>query len=300
MALTKEQLQARKIGGSDVATILGLNPYKTAYELWGEMTGVIERVNLDDNDAVAAGNIFEDAIGQFYAHKRGKAEGCEIKLRKSNVTLTHPKYKWLTGHIDRSIAGEKRGLEIKNVHWRLGHLWGKQGSDEVAEYYLPQPHTYMLILDYPLWDVAAYFGGSDIRIYTVQRDPEFDEIIINTTHDFWYENVLKGIPPELDYASGQALEALKRFYPGTDGTTIQSEDSLLPWVEVMNQAKEKVSQYEKAADIAKAHILEFMGNAAVLQLPNGNQFTRKLTTRKAYTVEENSYIDFRFKKSKGD
>ncbi|HFC9341278.1 TPA: YqaJ viral recombinase family protein, partial [Enterococcus hirae] len=40
----QEWLEDRKkgIGGSDVATVLGLNKYKSPYQLWLEKTGQIE------------------------------------------------------------------------------------------------------------------------------------------------------------------------------------------------------------------------------------------------------------------
>lgn len=40
----QEWLEDRRkgIGGSDVATILGLNQYKSAYQLWLEKTGQVE------------------------------------------------------------------------------------------------------------------------------------------------------------------------------------------------------------------------------------------------------------------
>ena len=38
MGLTAEQLEIRKtgVGGSDIAVLLGLNPFKTTHELWLE------------------------------------------------------------------------------------------------------------------------------------------------------------------------------------------------------------------------------------------------------------------------
>ena len=47
--MTREEwLEARKngIGGSDAATILGLNPYKTTIELWEEKTGKREAEDI--------------------------------------------------------------------------------------------------------------------------------------------------------------------------------------------------------------------------------------------------------------
>lgn len=50
----KEWLEERKkgIGGSDAATILGLNPYKSNIDLWAEKTGKKEPPNISDKPYV--------------------------------------------------------------------------------------------------------------------------------------------------------------------------------------------------------------------------------------------------------
>lgn len=290
MMLTAEQLQNRKIGGSDVATILGLNPYKTAEELRLEILGRLP--GFEGNEATEAGEIMEEGIRQLYAKRTGR------EVRRSHVTLAHPKYDWLTCHIDGRIVGEKRGLECKNIHWRMARYWGAEGSDEVAEYYLPQVHTYLLVMDFPVWDVAAFFGGSDLRVYEVQRLKEWDDIVVEATHDFWYRHVLEDVPCEISPEHPHALDAIARIYPGTNGETVDLSE-LEHWHKVLQDSKRIAKQYDDAADIAKAHILRAMGEAAVGTVPGGS-YTRKVVKRKGYFVEDSEYVDFRFKAAKAE
>lgn len=290
--LTDAQKTNRKVGGSDIATILGLNPYKTAEELRLEILGRLP--GFEGNDATEAGNIFEPAIADYYSHLTGR------KLRRSNITRVRPEYPWLTGHIDRDVVGERVGLEIKNVHWRMAPKWGKPGTDEVPDYYLPQPHTYMFLWDYPEWDVAAYFGGSDLRIFTVHRDPEWDEIIIDASRQFWEVNVLQDVPCDIDPEHPAAESAVKRIYPGTDGSITMLPDSIEHWHQVRLEATEEAKRYSMAADVAKLHIMKAMGQSAIGKLPSGGTYTRKLVTRKGFTVEPSSYIDMRYSTPKPD
>jgi len=296
--LTTDQLQARKIGGSDVATILGLNPYKTPLELWAEKTGRIEPENLDDNEAVEAGNVMEDAIATLTAKRMSRRLGREIKLRRCNLTLSNPKYPWLTAHIDRDVVGEERGVEIKNVGWRMARDWGEQGTDEIPDHYLPQPHTYMLVKDYPVWTVSSYFGGSELRLYEVERDKSMEEVIVEETHKFWHEHVLKDVEPAFDPGHKAASKALKRLYPGTNGAELKADAALEHWRAVYEDACAAKARYDKAAELAKDHILYSMGEAAVMRFADGSTFTRKKVLRKAYVVEATEYIDGRLKKPK--
>ena len=59
----EEWLKLRKIGGSEAAIILGLNKYKTAYQLWLEKTGEIIPEELD-SEAIHFGNVLEDVVAK--------------------------------------------------------------------------------------------------------------------------------------------------------------------------------------------------------------------------------------------
>jgi putative phage-type endonuclease len=288
-AVTEEFLKARQtgIGGSDIATLFGINPWSTRLKLYLQKRGEIEPD--PDNSKTKAGRVMEQVIASMVAEREN------VKLRKLNRTLRHPKHDFLIAHIDRDYVGQSKGLEIKNVSPRMGHLWGKDGQqDAIAEYYVPQPHHYMMVLGYPAFNVAAYFGGDDLRIYPMERDKEMDELIIQEAHDFWYKNVLAGVPPEPDYDHPTTLPLLQRIYPGTNGQMVEADEMIIHWARVAEDAAAKAKEYEKVADTAKNHLLAYMGDAAVLNLGGGDVFRRKLIKRKGFTVEDTSYIDSRF------
>jgi putative phage-type endonuclease len=298
-SLSPQQLAARKkgVGGSDVATILGLNPYKTALELYAEKRGEVEPHDLSENEAVEAGIVLEDAIADLAARRMSKRDGGEVKLRRCNRTISNPKYPWLTVNIDRDVVGQERGVEIKNVGaWAAGS-WGAPGTDEVPEYYLPQPHTYMIVKEYPVWTVAGYFGGADLRLYEVARDREFHELILDATRDFW-QHVVEGRPPAFDVGHPNALKALRRLYPGTDGTKVYADTATEHWYAVYQDSEKFANAYASAAALAKNHLLHTMKTAAMLEFADGSVLTRKEVERKAYSVEATKYIDARFKKAK--
>lgn len=290
MSLTAAQLQARRIGGSDCATVLGLNPYKAPYELWAELTGALAPVDLSDHEAVEAGVIMEPAIAELYTRRTGR------RVRKCNRTLVHSKHDWLTAHIDRDVVGERRLLEIKNVSWRLGADWGAPGSDEVADYYLPQCMHYLLVMNYACADVAAYFGGGELAIYELLRDREWDELIIQATHDFWHHHVLSGVPPAMDWAHRSAGDLLKRLYPGTDGSTVELGQGITKWHEIRVEALARARHYQTMAEAARNHIASEMGHASIGLLPDGTGYTRKRVKRRGYAVEDTEYMDFRHAK----
>lgn len=294
--LSPEQLDFRRtgVGGSDIAAIWGINPYKQAVDVFYDKRPDLAEAHHYQPPEVAPfaslrGSIFEDAVAELYSQQTG------VKLRRSNQQHRHPKYDWLIANIDRKVEGERKVLEIKTVSDRLASRWGAAGTDEVADYYLPQPHAYMLVLDYDAAEVAAMIGMDDLRIYPLKRDPEMDELIIETTHDFWHNHVLTGEPPPVDAEQPNAGDVLKRVY-----RLIGDEEITLPfvaesWHQVRMDALDKAKAYQQVADSAKYHIEALMGNAAKARIPGiQGAYVREKHNRAGYTVEPSEYVTTRF------
>ncbi|UIY60042.1 YqaJ viral recombinase family nuclease [Burkholderia cepacia] len=281
------------VGGSDAAAALGLSPYKTTYELWLEKTKQLAAEDLDEVERIQFGRLMEDIIAREYARREG------VKVRRRNQIVRHPKYPWMLANVDRLIEGERRGLECKNVDamaFRMGE-WGEPGTDQVPEHYLLQCQHYMIVLDYPEWDLAACVGGNRLEKFVIRRDPELEQMIVDGEHDFWHR-VEQHDAPDPDYAHPTTIALLQRMFPGTDGSEIQLDVSLEHWHRVKQMADEQIKQYKDVSDGAKAHLLRAMGAAAVGHLPDGSTYRRKEVTRKAYAVEAATYIDFRHQKAK--
>lgn len=286
--LTKQQIADRKLGcgGSDIAAILGLDRFRQAVDVFMEKTGAVEPDDLSNNDSVQMGNLIEDAIGKLGARRQ------QYEVQRVNQTIIHPKYDWARANIDRRVVGAdpKRGVEIKMVGMSASGAWGPHMTSQIAEYYEPQVRWYQFVTDWPAWDVFAWIGGQDLRIYEMQNDPEWNEMVLDIVHDFWHENVLKNVPPEFDYDHPRAAELLKRMYGSTDGTMRELGEDIAYWHQVKLDAEREAKRYQAVVDGAKAHIMHAMGNAAVGILPDGTGYTRKQITVKEHTVAASSYV----------
>ena len=65
----KQWLEERKkgIGGSDVACIFGMSPYKTNVELWEEKVGIKEPKDISQKDYVKNGTDSEESLRNLFA-----------------------------------------------------------------------------------------------------------------------------------------------------------------------------------------------------------------------------------------
>ncbi|WP_459253609.1 lambda-exonuclease family protein [Enterococcus hirae] len=135
----QEWLEDRKrgIGGSDVATVLGLNKYKSPYQLWLEKTGQIE---LKDSESEPAywGNVLEEVVAKEFQERTGK------KVRRRNQVFEHPLHPFLRANIDRDVVGENAILECKTANQFFSKEWE---GEEVPLSYLCQVQHYMNVLN---------------------------------------------------------------------------------------------------------------------------------------------------------
>lgn len=186
----QEWLEDRRkgIGGSDVATILGLNKYKSVYQLWLEKTGQVE-VTSAQSEAAYWGNTLEEVVAEEFSKRTGK------KVRRRNRVFEHSKYPFLRANIDRDIVGENAVLECKTANQYLANEWDE---DEIPIQYICQVQHYMNVLNLDYVYFAVLIGGQKFIWKKMERDQELIDMITEKLVEFWTENVEKVIEPAID------------------------------------------------------------------------------------------------------
>ncbi|EMF0299936.1 YqaJ viral recombinase family protein, partial [Enterococcus hirae] len=207
----QEWLEDRKrgIGGSDVATVLGLNKYKSPYQLWLEKTGQIE---LKDSESEPAywGNVLEEVVAKEFQERTGK------KVRRRNQVFEHPLHPFLRANIDRDVVGENAILECKTANQFFSKEWE---GEEVPLSYLCQVQHYMNVLNKDYCYIAVLIGGQRFIWKRVERDQELIDIITERLVDFWETNIIGGEEPLID-GSKATSDFLKERYSELDSTEI--------------------------------------------------------------------------------
>jgi putative phage-type endonuclease len=290
--MTKDR--SKFLGGSDAAAAVGLSCWQPAYELWLEKTGQLvpkEERPQEVAERMEWGNEMEEAIGRVYSRRTGY----QIRRRAQETGVAHKQHPFLVAHVDYVIIGQRRGMDCKNVggiYYAQSDEWGEGGTDQVpTEIYLQAQH-YLAVLEYDFWDIAALVGGNSLKIFTVPRDDGVIHDLVEGECEFW-EMVQAKTPPPLDYDHPKTVELLQRQHRDVKPVTVDAPPSLLPWCDVFEQAKERIKTEQAVAEGAKARILEVIGTAGALAMPNGARYTRKLVQKKAYTVEAQEYVELR-------
>ncbi|HLP13851.1 MAG TPA: YqaJ viral recombinase family protein, partial [Flavobacteriales bacterium] len=184
------------IGGSEVGTVLGVNPYESSIKLFYRKLGIVP-LEGEDNMAMFMGRFLEDKIAELWQyynlfeedmienfnHDR-KKKFCE----KVNYTIKNNHYPHLLANLDRMILPEGKYenagygvLEVKTI----ASYNAKQWEDGIPPYHLAQLQTYLIITEFEYGEIAMLVDGRKLEVFEFERDEYFIEEIIHKTALFW-------------------------------------------------------------------------------------------------------------------
>ena len=254
----QEWLDARRkgIGGSDAGAILGVNKYKTPLDVYLDKTG--QSPDVEDNDAMYWGRALEDIVAYEYAKRTGK------KVRRNNAILVHPEHKFMLANLDREIVGEPGILEIKTA--ARADDWGEPGSDEVPESYLAQVMHYMAVTGAQFADIAVLIAGRKFQTYTIQRDDQLIEHMIDVERDFWENNVYRLVPPD-----AKTMADLNNRWRVDSGAALVASVELHQKIKFLQALRDKEKQIQEERKELEFMIKEEMAEMSEILDDQGNR-----------------------------
>ncbi len=209
--LSNEQwLKYRKrgIGGSDAGAVCGLNPYRTAMQVYQDK--ISEDIESIDNEAMRQGREFEDYVARRFMEATGK------KARKANFMYYDEKNPFMLADVDRMIIGENAGLECKTASPFMADKW-KDGN--IPLHYQIQCYHYMSVMGADAWYIAVLIYGREFKFYKLERDEELIADLIRIEKEFWENHVLKQQIPSPD-GSKIADSVIAEYYKESVSETI--------------------------------------------------------------------------------
>lgn len=285
-------LESRKagVGGSDMSTILGLNSFKTPYELWLEKTGRVEPEDISDKWAIVKGNALENEL-----RKRFRANHPEMLVSdgtdKQFIARERP---YLRASLDGILQREDGSfgiLEIKTAgNRRAGDWHDEDGNLRIPPYYLAQVEFYMLVTGWTWGYVYAAIGDDEPVEIPFKADVEDMAAIGKAAADFW-QFVTTGTPPQLT-TGGDVQKAFPE--PTPDIVDESDDDDLYDLLARYESATGMLKDMKAAQKELQEQIILRIGSHTGVRCGN-LQATYKPTTRKEYVVKATTYRKFAFK-----
>jgi putative phage-type endonuclease len=299
------------LGGSDVAALLGLDPYLTPVGLWMDKRGLTDPT--EETDAMARGNYLEDAVLDRYL---AELPDNVVSVHKQ-VALVAGEDGWRRGNMDaRVVHGPadpflKRCVEIKTLSrssWR--HGWGAPGSDEVPDRTMCQAQWYASMDDSDDIHVVAcvipdnpdrvlgrsaekVVAMSEIHVYPIARNAQLEAALINRAQTWWQRHIIGGKPPQATDASD-----VMRLYPTTvSGEVVTVDQELRLYMEDYALAtKLKRDAEKRCRELRDTILVRAKAAEAIVDTDGVPLLTCKSQERASYTVKASTSRVLRFSK----
>jgi len=260
------QRRQRGLGGSDIAPLMGMSPYKTPVELWAE------KVNCDGLESRSALHLrYGQHVEPFVAHEFERLSG--LQTIEYPETIDHPEYDFMFAHVDRFVVKDRHAteffdnrpvtdslLECKTASAYAKDEWGQAGTDQVPSAYLLQCVWYMAVTGCVRSHLAVLIGNNDFRLYVIERDAVLEGLVIERAKQFWFEHVLAGVPP----APAKPDDARLLFPREQSELTLEASPDLLSYVKELQELNNQIKTCESRSDELKTKIMQAMGEAQSL------------------------------------
>ncbi len=275
MTLTVDQVLERRkhIGSSDAPAIVGVDPYRTAGDVWASKV-----YDLDDDDAgepALLGNLLEPTLRYLAA----KALGVEITVPGETIVADDGILAWNPD----GLINDEQGVEGKTTGITEG--WGEPDEpNNVPEKVIVQCHHAMAVKPSLLvmW-VPVILGrfGLEFRLYRVERNDDLCDLVAERGRAFWRQYVEPKVQPPDDPPSLDVLKRIRRF----PRKVVQLPADL---VEAFKREKAAMMGQTTRFEQAKKALVAALGDAEAGTSPLGD-YTYYEQSRRGYTVEPCTY-----------
>lgn len=195
------EARAGRIGGSEAAAVVGLNPYMTNTDLWEIKTGRRRAEDISGKPYVKYGHDAEPHLRALFALDHPQYAVGYV----DNNLFTNDRYPWAHASLDgwlRDGNGRLGILEIKTTSI-LQSMQKEKWDNRIPDNYYLQVLHYMMVMEADFAILKAqlkYDYGPDVflqtRHYSIERADIEEDIryLAEKERDFW-QKVKSGVRP---------------------------------------------------------------------------------------------------------
>jgi putative phage-type endonuclease len=255
--MTAEPDRRKYLGGSDVAAVLGISPWKTPLDLYlDKITPAKEQPDRNKARIFSRGKTLEPYVLDILAAEES------LKIVNRGQRYIDPTCDFLAAEIDAEYYDEKlqsvQNIEIKTSYWGKG--FGDEGGDDIPVYYTAQAMHGLMVTNRQVCVFGVLVGLDDFRVYRIERDDETIEGIRRQEFDFW-QRVIDLNPPE-----PSNTDDVLRMFKQDSGAAIEVGGDVLKAYNELVYAKQMFKDYGEQVSQSEEIIKLHMREAATLTL----------------------------------
>lgn len=230
-----EWLKVREsgIGSSEVATIVGLNPWETPYQLWRRKVGIDPP--KAENFAMKAGHYLEDAVSQFWMDATGNRI---IKRSAGDWIIRDNDRPYMQVSPDRTYwLGEGKGkgiLECKTTQFKIE-------ADELPKHWLCQVQYQLGVAGYERGSIAWLCSGREFGYKNIALIPDFFGWLVEEVERFYTDNVIGKKEPKIIKVD----DVLLKYNKHIGGKSIEVSDDVYEAYRKLKGVREEIKALEE-------------------------------------------------------
>lgn len=253
----EEWLEVRKsgIGSSEVATIVGLNPYETPYQLWRRKKGLDEP--KDETFAMKAGHYLEDAVSRFWADETGREV---IKASAGDWIIRDDARTYLQVSPDRTFwLGDSRANDAKGI-LECKTTQRSIDADDLPKHWFCQVQYQLGVAGLQHGSLAWLCAGREFGYKDIDLVPDFFEWLTDEVTRFWVDNIQGGAEP----SAVNVADVLLKYNQHTDGKVVEAGADAFEAYNKLKVLKDEIAALEEAKAEAEEVLKMAIGDAEAI------------------------------------
>jgi len=243
------------LGGSDVAAILGISPWRTQLDVY--LDKIQPRQEITDPArlrVLSRGKRMEPYVIDLLAEETG------LQIVRRGERYLDAEHAFIAAEIDAE-AESGENIEIKTVSPFKAAEWGEQQSDEIPVHYAAQAMHGLMVTGRAVCIFGVLIGGDDFRTYRIERDEETIAAIREREVAFW--QCVQSLEPPEPSSVGDVL----RLYGSKDaGSKVEASEEIQIDLIALRALKDDAARLEASIAQREERIKLFMADAALLTM----------------------------------
>lgn len=219
------------IGASDIATIVGLNPYETPYSLWRRKLGLDPA--KEETLPMKLGHLMEDTVATLYADETGATIDPESVHDFIVYDDEAPHLRVSPDRFATRADGTLEVVEIKTTQMTVD-------PDNLPEWWFCQLQMNMGVTGIHEGTLAWLTAGRNFGYRHIKLVPEFYDFLRESAECFWRENVRGRKEPK----PINSEDILAKYGIGTKGKEVEAEMSTYQACQRLKMLKDQIEQLE--------------------------------------------------------
>lgn len=218
-----------KVTGTAITAIAGVNPYKSALQLWAEWTGKVKD-EFSGNEYTDLGTALEPYVGSLYAKRTGR------QVRHADALYRHSDLEWAMATPD-FFVDDGELLEVKTGTVRQLEHWI---DDNTPDHHAVQLQWQLGVLGIEKGHIGALLGGdpSNFMIRSFDLNYEIFNQLLELGFDF-LEKVRTDTPVDPGPGDAKLIADLVKRNNSAKLFTSETADALSPYFDELIELREK-------------------------------------------------------------